>query len=203
MRTTRILFLLSLLFLPLCVNAQSHWDEYEIGKIFKLSIPSTMALRDPESVIGKTMDNAVNKFMLQYGASAADWKYTFIPSEGMTSSKYARIIVAVNRQNQLTQKMVKEATAADLQDLKDSKIEGAKMMGMTIKNVTAKKEVYDGKYALVTRYDRQGLSGDVHVEEYMFFLLNKEINVTISYRISEASIWKKDFSAIPGTFSFE
>lgn len=191
------------MFFPLCVKAQSHWDEYEIGKIFKLSVPSTMTLRDPDSVIGKTMDNAVNKFILQYGVTAADWKYTFVPVSGTTSTRYARIIVAVNRQNELTQKMIKEATPADLQDVKQSKIDGAKTMGITIKNVIAKKEVYDGKYALVVRYDRPGTAGDVHVEEYMFFLLNKQIDVTISYRISESSIWKKDFGVIPGTFSFE
>ena len=203
MRTSRFFITVSLLFLSLCAKGQNNWDEYEIGKIFKLSVPSTITLRDPDSVIGKVMDNAVNKFTLQYGGTTADWKYTFVPKEGTTATRYARVIVAVNRQNDLTQKMIKEATAADLQDLKDSRIEGAKQMGMTIKNLTVKKEVYDGMYTLVIRCDRPGTSGDVHVEEYMFFLLNKQIDVTISYRISEASIWKKDFSAIPSTFSFE
>ena len=154
MRTSKFFVLVSLLLLPICVKGQNNWDEYEIGNIFKLSVPSTITLRDPESVVGKVMDNAVNKFTLQYGGTTADWKYTFVPKEGTVATRYARVIVAVNRQNEFTQKMIKEATAADLQDLKDSRIEGAKQMGMTIKNLTVKKEVYDGKYALVVRCDR-------------------------------------------------
>lgn len=162
-----------------------------------------MALRDPDSVVGKAMDKAVKKFALQYGATTSDWKYTFIPSEGMTSSKYARIIVSVSRQNDITQKMVKEATQADLADVKAAREAEAKQVGMGMKNFTVKKEVYGDKYAIVLRYDRTGLSGDVHVDDYMFYLLNKQIEVTISYRVSESNYWKKDFSAIPGTFTFE
>lgn len=203
MRTIKFIILSFVLLLPLCAKAQTNWDVYEIGKFFSLSVPSTMTLRDSESVIGKAMDNAVKKFSLQYGVSTADWKYTFIPSEGITSSKYARIIVSVSRQNDITQKMVKEATQADLNEIKSARIAEARQVGMDFKNFTIKKEVYDGMYALVLRYDRAGVSGDVHVDDYMFYLLNKQIEVTISYRISEASYWKKDFTAIPSTFSFE
>ncbi len=202
MRTIKLLVLSSLLLLPFCLKAQSNWDEYDIGNIFSLSVPSSLSLRDPDSVEGKFSDNFKKKFALKYGVQSPDWTYTFIPAEGMTSTKYARVIVAVKRQNNLTQKMVKEATAADLQDLKESRIEESKQYGMSMKNVTVKKEIYDGNYAIVTRYDRSGLSGDIHVDDYMFFLLNKQIEITISYRISESSIWKKDLSAIPSTFSF-
>ena len=203
MRKVKIFVLLSLLLVPVCVKAQANWDEYEIGKIFKLSVPSTLMLRDPSSIIGKMTDDAKKKIALEYGIQSPDWTYTFIPNDRIGSSKYARVIVSVSRQNNTTQKMVKEASQAELQELRQAKIDEAKQYGQNIKNTTCKKEVYDGRYAIVIRYDRPGLSGDVHVDDYYFFLLNKKIEVTISYRISEAYLWKNDFNIIPSTFSFE
>ena len=61
---------------------------------------------------------------------------------------------------------------------------------------------YGGKYALVSRYDRVGLSGDVHVEDYRFFLNNYIVEITLSYRKSEFDHWNSDFTRIPLTLKF-
>ena len=87
--------------------------------------------------------------------------------------------------------------------LKEAKFEEVEKYGMKVMNSSVRKEVYDDKYAIVFRYERQGLSGFVHVDDYCFFFTNKMIEITISYRLSESPVWKEDFSAIPATFSFK
>lgn len=203
MRIIKSLVILLFCLIPLSARSQTICDVYQIGKIFSVSIPSTMTIRDPNSIAGKFIDNRIKKFALEYLDYTADWKYTFIPSGENSANKYARIIIYVSRQNNITQKMVKEATMSDLLEVKAARMKEAKQIGMDVKNFSVSKEIYGGKYAVVLRYDRAGLSGDVHVEDYMFYLLNKQIEVTISYRISESRFWKQDFTKIPSTFYFE
>jgi hypothetical protein len=53
-----------------------------------------------------------------------------------------------------------------------------------------------GKYAIVKKYTRPGLNGDVYVEAYDYFVGAVHIQVTLSYRCSESSYWKADFDRV-------
>ena len=55
-------------------------------------------------------------------------------------------------------------------------------------------KVVSGKYAIVNKYIRPGLNGNVCVERYDFYISSVHIYITMSYRVSESSYWKEDFN---------
>ena len=198
-----IIFILVLAFSPMSLKAQDEFQTYHIGNIFSLDIPVTMTLRDTSTPEGRAADRRIYSNVARYDSSFPDWRYAFIPTETVPSGMYARILVSVKRQNSITQKMVKEASKEDVIKLGETtrkEMESAKME--IVKWTPAQKRVIDGKYALVINYERKGLNGNVHVESYLFYLSDKQVEVTISYRTSESYYWASDFSRVPQSFKF-
>ena len=59
------------------------------------------------------------------------------------------------------------------------------------------------KYVYIKQsYSRKGLNGNVKVTDYYFHNNSEMVKLTLSYRISENNLWKKDFDKILDTFSF-
>lgn len=194
-----------------------NWTTYKIGNIFTINMPSTMELRDNNSIVGSSFNEGVKILTMQYDEKKSDGKFVFQPV-GLNSTdiekvmkandKYARVIVNVNRQNELTQKMIGALSTSELKEIEKS---WRKEPDNLWKNDTdykwypMERKQYDGKYAIVTKYQRPAaIGGDspVYVEEYKFFMTGKQITITISYRTSCASIYKTDFSKIMDTVKF-
>ena len=80
-------------------------------------------------------------------------------------------------------------TEKDGKELLDQSLIGKFIHENDVKNV-------GGKYAIVKKYTRPGLNGDVYVETYDYFVGTAHIQVTMSYRTSESSYWKADFDRV-------
>jgi hypothetical protein len=53
-----------------------------------------------------------------------------------------------------------------------------------------RKETVDGQPALIYDYERSGAKGPVRVRVINFYISQKELAITLSYRMSEATLWK-------------
>ena len=119
------------------------------------------------------------------------------------TATYARIIIEFGNNYNVSQEDVKSMTSADFVEY--DKIVGGQFqaefdyaqqaLGRTGSFVwhPTKREIIGGKYCLVLDYDRSGLQGMVKVKKYIFYYNGKEIDLTLSYRISEKGKYEKDF----------
>lgn len=184
--------------------AQAAWSEIKVADVLSFQFPPTLELRDLDNTVMQTLQNGVNQIMISRGAAKSDYQVTLQPQgfNSQGSPLYARVIVNINADpettgvelNGMTDSDVKEADALLKKQFTDYGLKG------TWYGTTRRK--YGGKYALVSRYDRVGLSGDVHVEDYRFFLKNYIVEIMISYRKSEFDHWNSDFIRIPLTLKF-
>lgn len=184
--------------------AQSPWSEVNVANVLSFQFPPTLELRDMDNATMRLLQDGVNQLMISRGGNISDYNVTLQPKGFNTqgSSMYARVIVNIHADaettgtelNGLTDSDIKEADALFKKRFTNSGMKG------TWYGTTRRK--YDGKYALVSRYDRAGLSGDVHVEDYRFFLKNYLVEITLSYRKSEFEHWNSDFIKIPLTLKF-
>ena len=200
-----ILFLWGVMFAHVhSLYAQSEWNEVKVANVLSFQFPPTLELRDLDNTVMQTLQNGVNQIMIARGAAKSNYQVTLQPKGFNTqgSPLYARVIVNINADpettgeelNGLTDSDVKEADALFKQQFTDFGLKGT-WYGTTRRR-------YGGKYALVSRYDRVGLNGDVHVEDYRFFLNNYIVEIMISYRKSEFEHWNSDFTRIPLTLKF-
>ena len=125
----------------------------------EVKVANILSLQFPPTLELRDLDNTTMQ-LLQNGVNL------FMISRGAAKSDY-----------QVTDSDVKEADALFKKQFADFGLKGS-WYGTTRRR-------YGGKYALVSRYDRVGLSGDVHVEDYRFFLNNYIVEITLSYRKSE------------------
>ena len=164
--------------LVMCVSLSGQSTRnYRIRSYFTVDIPTTLELRDTPGVAGQ--------------------QYCFWP--GINSSKYARILVQMEENPGLTQEALKNATPADREDVKTAFLNEIRRSGMSPSQI---KIHYNdimkvgSKYAIVKKYTRPGLNGDVYCETYDYYVGNVHIQLTLSYRTSESSYWKADFDKV-------
>ena len=179
MSMKKTLLSLLALILSIAVFGQST-KNYKIRSYFTIDIPTTLELRDTPGVAGQ--------------------QYCFWP--GVSSSKYARILVTIKENPGISQSDLKNISGPDLMEVKQMFLDEIRASGMSTSQVKIK--VNDvrkaaGKYAIVKIYARPGLSGDVYVETYDFYVGSVAIQLTLSYRSSEASYWKADFDKVLGS----
>ena len=184
--------------------AQSVWSEVNVANVLSFQFPPTLELRDMENTTMQRLQNGVNQFAISRGGQMSDYRVTLQPKGLNTqgSALYARVLVSINvdsgvrgtELNGFTDSDVKEADALFKKQFTDSGMTGT-WSGTVLRK-------YGGKNALVSRYDRTGLSGNVHVETYRFFLKNYLVEITMSYRKSESEHWDSDFAKIPSTIKF-
>lgn len=184
--------------------AQTVWSEINVANVLSFQFPPTLELRDQNNTTMKQLQNGVNQYIVSRGGSISDYRVTLQPKGFNTqgSSLYARVIVNINvdaevngtELNGLTTSDIKEADSIFKQQFQSYGVKGS-WLGTTYKK-------YGGKNALVSHYDRAGISGDVHVDDYHFYLKNYLVEITISYRKSESEYWNSDFNKIPSTLKF-
>lgn len=200
------------------------WLSYTFPDVCTISVPSTMEVRDDNSIVGVLFDAAHNSNIFKLMCDECDlfWnksKIVFQPT-GMNSydrqevadalSTHARILIDFAYNEGLGQYDIKNMTRADLREYNE--IVGAKykseyecMDGYMNKETTfiwhpVKKLKINDKYCLALEYDRSGLKGMVKVKKYIFLFDGKEIDVTMSYRISDKDKYEKDFKKVIKSF---
>ena len=179
MSMKKIIFTLFAVILCVTMYGQST-KNYKIRSYFTMDVPTTLELRDTPGVAGQ--------------------QYCFWP--GLSSSKYARILVTIKENPGVSQNDLKNISGADLMEVKQMFLDEIRASGLSTSQVKIK--VNDvrkaaGKYAIVKIYTRPGLNGDVYVETYDFYVGAVAIQLTLSYRSSEASYWKADFDKVLGS----
>ena len=184
--------------------AQSVWSEVNVANVLSFQFPPTLELRDMDNATMRLLQNGVNQLLISRGGSKSDYNVTLQPKgfNNQGSSLYARVIVNIHVDSKTTGTELDGLTDLDIKEadaLFKNQFTNSGMKG-TWHGTTRRK--YDGKYALVSRYDRAGLNGDVHVEDYRFFLNNYLVEITMSYRKSEFEYWNSDFTRIPLTLKF-
>lgn len=208
---TKIGIVFLMLIGTMCLNGHplsaqtSSWSELKVANILSLRFPPTLELRDMDYATMRALQDGVNQFLVSKGGSQSDYTVVLQPQGLNTkgSSLYARVLINVNVDTSvkgtellgLTDADVKEADAIFKKQYENYGGFKASWYGTTYNR-------YGGKYALVSHYDRAGLNGDVHVDDYRFFLKNYLVEITISYRKSESGHWKTDFNNIPSTLKF-
>ena len=207
MRRTRIIA--SLVAVLLCGTAalaqnSADWPRYTFGELFSIAVPGTLELRDPDTAVGKFMDSGRKTYSMKMGEIERGTTTVFWP--GLGSSRYARIMVNLASQPEITQSLLASLTEADMKELdaswKQGNVQMGKMAGTTVRWIGSWKEKYSGKYGFHLAYQRSGLDGDIRVDQYKIYDRGKEISITISYRISEASTWKADLGEVIKSLRF-
>lgn len=179
MRLKKIVFPLFFVVLYVTMYGQST-KNYKIRSYFTMDVPTTLELRDTPGVTGQ--------------------QYCFWP--GLSSNKYARILVTIKETPGISQNDLKNISGLDLMEVKQMFLDEIKASGMSSSQVKIK--VNDvrkaaGKYAIIKIYTRPGLNGDVYVETYDFYMGTVAIQLTLSYRVSESLYWKSDFEKVLGS----
>lgn len=88
-----------------------------------------------------------------------------------------------------------------LEESKDLKQKGINIELLNIRDIKIAKNTHKFVY-IMHEYERSGLNGNVKVVDYYLHNNNEMVKLTISYRISERSLWETDFNKIINTFSF-
>ena len=208
----RFLFLCFILLFPSFLRAQSEWPIYAYGNSCSFRVPKTMELRDPESYTGKFFVG-FKDFVQMYDLDEIVFQQQGLNSDDIevirkASPLYARIIIKTIEQDDINLTDVSKLTQSEIKEIdKDWKEEVKSYFpGKDFIWYPVVRKRLGGKLAMVTRYQRpsalKNSNSPVYVEEYKFFLKGKMIRFTLSYRISESSIWKDDFSKIMSTLSF-
>ena len=182
MSMKKIIFSLLTLILSVSLFGQST-KNYKIRSYFAFDIPETMELRDTPGVGGQ--------------------QYCFWP--GASSTKYARILVQIGENPGISQSDLVNLSPLERQEIKSLFLDEIRRSGMSPSQIKIHENdvrKVGGKYAIVKKYTRPGLNGDVYVEAYDYFVGTVHIQVTMSYRTSESSYWKADFDKVIQSISW-
>jgi len=195
MRKSVILILL--LLSSFSASAQALAGKYYIGNNLSIGIPYTLKLRDTYCITSTTKGTTYDTYRLSYDYSGQ--KYTFAPEN---SDLYARIIIEMIADAGVSQYDVKSLTPNDLAKLDVVWEQSVAQMLPVVKWYPTEKCIIGGKYVLVSRMVRQGLSGNVMVVQYKYYSTFYSTEITMSYRISESYIWKSVIDNVAKTLSF-
>lgn len=210
-------------------TVEKGWQEYSISGICSFSIPPTLELRDDGSYMGllkSTFDNSdyMNQMREELDCESTSYSCVFQPvgmNENFDSEKlknaskvYARILISVENEDEITENDIKTLTQTDIDDLNgiyQNEIEHGfeKMLQASpfictgqFKWIPLRRKFIGGKYCLVIEFYRPGNKGETHVTQYRFYVKGKYIEVTLSYKESERNRWKNDFDKFPNTIHF-
>lgn len=213
--TSLILLLLLTNCLSFTVKSQNiyRWEKINIPNVLSFRIPPSMELRDDEGFHKKNLDKYTERIFEEQLNSSRIVIQTkgFEAIEYLATMLYGRIIVEfyfddysdfANQIALFNQADLNEITYMDRQELKDESAQ----YGINIKEIseTTLKEI-GNKKALYYSYLRESVRDKSHVkiDVYRVFTNNYIVNITYSYRVSEAEIWKDDLGKSVETFEFK
>ena len=192
-------------------QTQNNWKTVSIPNICTFTIPPKMELRDKNSFDEKLFNNLmepyynikpnINRVVIQPRG--------FKSNDYLATELYSRIIVEFE-EGDFSDFNISEFTKSDLAEItlfyKEVIQTEADEFNISIKKIsnTILKKIGNNQ-ALYYSYTRGAAiadKSDVFVAVYNLFLGNKTVKVTVSFRESEAGIWRNDFEKSIQSFSF-
>lgn len=204
-------------------ETNDNFTHYEFRE-YSLSVPNTMELRNENSFMSLGKEIMKDKMENIKKIDIEDFNFIFQPTgcDNVTNTEkqrkalalYARVLISYQKGEKgdymnwndnilMTQteynelnKSFKNNLLSQSQQMKQMNIEL-----LDIEDIKVGKNVE--KYVYIKQsYSRKGLNGNVKVTDYYFHNNSEIVILTVSYRISENNLWKKDFEKILDTFSF-
>ena len=187
------------------------WNTYVMGNAFRISVPGTVELRSDEDVYTKMLKDLVEP---AYGVSLDHDKQIVFQQAGLANrteeaySRYCRIMIQYIKGNYGDFMKASETEELDaewrsiLREMVMGSIANANLIG----EPTYRWVTLNGAKAIQVDYKRQGQNHDsskaVVCRYYILQNNNEMVKIILSYRESEAHIWKEDFAEVGSTFSW-
>lgn len=213
--TKRLLYalmsiIIGLLFPTICFS--QNWNRVELKNIYSFSLPPTMEIRKDGSLVDKGVKKLHDIAELTYNSN----RITLQPkgmNEGLKTSNhlFGRIIIEIDEGAHGDFPIIDEMPKEDIIFAKyiiiESVKEGAIKNGLKILNITPveiKKIGYKSAfYYSYVRKSSKEENPNVFAQVYRVLDDDKAINITLSYRQSEKSIWHTDFEKLIRSFTFK
>ncbi|MDD4058905.1 MAG: hypothetical protein PHO95_08435 [Bacteroidales bacterium] len=205
--------------------AEYNFTRYEL-KNYSLSIPKTMELRGENSLMSLIAEVTADKLETIKKVKIVDSDVVFQP-QGIDDDKnfdtqkkalalYSRVLISYHKgkkdeffrwnenlsytkqeYNELN-KMYKDHLLAEYNKVKDMEVS---FNLVSVSDIKIAKNINKVVY-IEQQHERSGLNGNIKVINYYLHNNDEMVKLTLSYRISESNLWKKDFDKIIDTFSF-
>ena len=189
------------------------WDKINIPNALSFRIPPSMELRDNDGIVKKTLDDYVELLYYKHFTPSRVVVQTkgFDDIEYLATMLYGRIIVSLDFNDYrdfaeqivlFNQSDLDEMSNYDKQQLEEE----ATTYGVNLKEIskTTLRSI-GNKEALHFSYLRESVKDktDVKIDVYRVFTNNYIAEITYSYRLSEAEVWKNDLEKSVETFEFK
>lgn len=193
--------ILFVMLFPITLFSQ-NWDVISIENVCKFKLPPTMEIRESGSLV----DKGVKKLH-----SINEWAYNTnritLQPKGMDANiktatyLYGRIIMSIEEGNKGDFSIIEKMPKTDIDMVKylmiESFKENSKKYGIETSNITPVNiNKVGGRSAFYYSYSRKSSkegNSPVFVQIYRILNDDKAIQITLSYRQSEKSIWHTDF----------
>jgi hypothetical protein len=169
-------------------------------KFIEVKLPSGVSIDVPRNwwVIGGDLNQTLEtsaQAVLDLTGVKNESKTNLLRANSMPRSTYAAISINFYENPDVTPNEIRTLSLKELKLMDDalrSTFEkGFKAQGVEVLNwYGTKKNIIDGKPALVTEYRRSGGNGAVFVQINSIYGKDKMVRLTLSYRESENLIWK-------------
>jgi hypothetical protein len=194
-----------------------NWIKYDIENIGSIEIPSSLEIRDENSVISLGADIQYGHYNQSRKIKLEKPQIVFQP-KGVNNldkeafKKYCRILIniekgkpgdyyKINEISGLSQIEIKELNNSIFKDYETQlKSGGSKIISWNPIEINS----FNKMTPLKISYLRQSqINTPVYVEEYRFYNYDEIIKITLSYRKTEEMIWSSDLKQIIRSFTIK
>lgn len=189
-----LVLVIGLLLVPAAASAESNFASVKLPRGVQLQIPKGWWLmgKDHNRLIHTSVEAALDLS----GIGLPDGQETnLIAANSMPRTTYAVVRVDSTIPHSVSPREIQAATATDLKDIGNELRGGLEKMlplqnNQLLQFYGVRKDSISGHPALVIEYRRSGPKGPVIVQINLIFTNSQEVNINLSYRESEAALWK-------------
>lgn len=189
-----LILILGLLLVPAATYAESNFAHVKLPRGVHLQIPKGWWLLGNDH--NRLIQTSVEAVLDLSGIGLPDGQETnLIAANSMPRTTYAAVRVVSTIPPSVSPREIQAATAADLRDI-GNEIRGGLEKTLPLQNYQllqfygVRKDSISGHPAIVIEYRRSGPKGPVIVQINRVFTNSQEIGINLSYRESEAALWK-------------
>ena len=189
-----LVLVIGLLLVPAAASAESNFASVKLPRGVQLQIPKGWWLmgKDHNRLIHTSVEAALDLS----GIGLPDGQETnLIAANSMPRTTYAVVRVDSTIPPSVSPREIQAATATDLKDIGNELRGGLEKMlplqnNQLLQFYGVRKDSISGHPALVIEYRRSGPKCPVIVQINLIFTNSQEVNINLSYRESEAALWK-------------
>lgn len=184
----------ALLVFPATILAESNFVPVKLPRGIQLQVPKGWWLLGKDH--NRLIETSAEAAMDLSGIWLPDSQSTnLIAANSMPRTTYAAVRVDSTTPPSVAPREVTAATSADLKELGDeTRANFEKILPLQgnrlLQFIGVRKDRISGYPAIVTEYRRSGPKGPVVVQINQIYTESQEIRINLSYRESEAALWK-------------